>query len=35
MANTGYIPMLIIGQDKNGEYIHIKNADKTKNYFCP
>lgn len=35
MANTGYIPMLIVGQDKNGEYIHIKDADKSEDYFCP
>ena len=26
MANTGYVPILIVAQDENDKYIHIKDA---------
>ena len=35
MANTGYVPILIVAQDENDEYIHIKDAKENTNYFCP
>lgn len=35
MANTGYIPILIVAQNENDEYIHIKDANENENYFCP
>ena len=27
MANTGYVPILIVAQDENDGYIHIESAD--------
>ena len=35
MANTGYVPILIVAQDENDKYIHIKDAKENTNYFCP
>lgn len=35
MANTGYVPILIVAQDENDKYIHIKDAKENINYFCP